>query len=230
MTDLNVPRASTVKVGRVDGNLRLGDGARVQPEASAPIEVSGEVWCEGDARFEGALRCARFQARDGRVEVLGDMTCKSEVEVKRGDLQITGVLEAGSVEVDARLTVGKSAKADRFEVGGTLEIGESITARKVDVGGSFRVKGTANVEDTDVGGRIEVEGQVKISRLDAGGSAQVGGGDVDKVDVGGSFSSTGPLKFSTIDVGGTVSLEKGGEKSPGPLDFRCRWDYISRIH
>src|SRR6266705_1659809 len=126
MTDVTVPRASTLKVGKVDGNLRLGEGARVQPEGSNPTEVSGEVTCEGDASFDGSLRCGRFRGEKGRIEISGDIACETEVEVKRGELQVGGGLEARSVDVDARLTVLRSAKADRFEVGGMLDVGESI--------------------------------------------------------------------------------------------------------
>src|SRR5213594_1131364 len=210
MTDTTVSRGATVKIGKVDGSLFLGQDARVQAESTSPIQVSGDVVCEGDAHFEGSLNCGRFQTRDGNVGVTGDLTCETEVRAKRGELEVNGNLVARSVEVDDRLTIRKSGKADNFDVGGALEVGETITARNVDVGGSFQVRGTAEVEDIDVGGRLDVAGQVKISRLDAGGSARVGGGEVTRIDVGGSFSSTAPLKFGDIDVGGTVSLEKGG--------------------
>src|SRR6266571_3148580 len=114
MTDTTVPRGATVKIGKVDGNLFLSEGARVQAEGTAPTQVSGDVVCEGDAYFEGSLNCGRFQARDGNVEVTGDLKCETEVRAKRGKLEVNGDLVARSVEVDDRLTIGKSGKADSF--------------------------------------------------------------------------------------------------------------------
>src|SRR6266849_1260640 len=213
MSDVTVPRESTLKLSRVEGNLRVGDRGRVEQEGPDPINVSVEVMCQGDADFQGSLHCGRFNGENGRIQVSGDLTCETEVEVKRSsELRIGGTLEARSVEVDSRLSVGKSAKADEFDIGGMLEIGESITDRTVEVGGSFRVQGSTEVDDVDVGGRVELEGPVKIVRLEVGGSARVGGGEISKqVDVGGSFVSAKPLKFGDIDVGGTVTLDQGGE-------------------
>src|SRR6267378_5466583 len=132
MGDITVPRSATVKLARVDGQLHLFDRARVQAEAESPIEVSGEVICEGDAEFEGSLDCSRLNIEHGRVEISGDLKTSGDIEVEHGELQVHGSLEAGSVEVDARLSVGRSATAHDFEVGGMLDIGGSISATKVD--------------------------------------------------------------------------------------------------
>src|SRR5712691_13028764 len=135
MGDVTVPRNATVKLARVDGQLHMLERARVQAEAESPIEVSGEVICEGDAEFEGSLNCSTLNVEHGRVDVSGDLKSTGDIEVEHGELRVHGSLEAGSVEVDARLFVGKSAAAHDFEVGGMLDIGGSINATKVDVGG-----------------------------------------------------------------------------------------------
>src|SRR4029077_7415468 len=194
MGDVTVPRNATVKLANVDGQLHMLDRARVQAEGASPIHVSGEVICEGDAEFEGSLICSRLNIDHGTVEISGDLKSTSEIDVEHGELRIEGSLDASSVEVDARLFVGKTATAHDFDVGGALDVRGTINATKVEVGGSFKVEGDANVEEIDVGGRVEVNGQIRSLRLDAGGSAQVGGGEISRIiDVGGSFTSTKPL-------------------------------------
>ena len=74
MGDVTVPRNATVKLTRVDGQLHLLERARVQAEGESPIEVSGEVICEGDAEFEGSLSCSRLNVDHGRVEISGDLS------------------------------------------------------------------------------------------------------------------------------------------------------------
>ncbi|HEY4657267.1 MAG TPA: polymer-forming cytoskeletal protein, partial [Candidatus Bathyarchaeia archaeon] len=196
MGDTTVPRGATMKIGRVDGNLELHEGVQVEPEASSPIEVSGEVRCHGSAEFHGSLACGEFYADEGKFHVRGDLKAQRDIEVRHGDLMVDGSLEARSVEVDDRLEVRRDARADEFEVGGHLEVAGSITAESVDVGGFFRVGGAATVDRIDVGGMADVKGTVKTSSLDVGGSASVAGGEVsDSIDVGGSFTSSKPLKF-----------------------------------
>src|SRR5713226_8260993 len=107
MGDVTVPRNATVKLAKVDGQLHLLERARVQAEGESPIEVSGEVICEGDAEFEGSLSCSRLNVDHGRVEISGDLRSTGEIDVEHGELRVHSSLEAGSVEVDSRLFVGK---------------------------------------------------------------------------------------------------------------------------
>ncbi len=212
MGDVTVPRGATNRLGRVDGDLELQGGSRVEPEGSSPIEIAGEVRCRGDAEFRGSLTCAEFSADEGKVLIQGDLKVLGNIDVKHCEFRVDGNLEARSVDVERKLSVGKDAKADEFDIGGLLEIEGQITARSVDVGGLFRVGGSATVEDIDVGGSVDVQGPIKTSKLDVGGKANVAGGEIsDLVDVGGSFVSSKPLKFRRIDVGGSVTLAEGGE-------------------
>src|SRR6266487_4389846 len=194
MGDVSVDRGATAKLGKVEGDLRVGQAARIEPEDKV-IHVTGRVSCDGDAEFHGSLSCSEFSARHGKIRIEGDLIAKSEVKVDDGQLAIDGSLEAATVTVDKALRIGGNARADDFDVGGVLEVRGTISGKKVDVGGSFKVQGTAEVEEVDVGG-----------------IARIGGGEVSKdVDVGGKFESTKPLKFSKIDVGGLATLVEGGE-------------------
>src|SRR2546428_8991581 len=122
MGDVTVPRNATVKLAKVEGELHLLERARVQAEGQSPVEVSGEVICEGDAEIEGSLTCSRLNVDHGRVEISGDLKSSGEVDVEHGELRIDGSLAASAVEVDARLFVGKSATAHDFAVRGTFAL------------------------------------------------------------------------------------------------------------
>src|SRR5205809_366102 len=216
MGDISILKGATAKLGRVEGDLRIGQGARAESEG-AVIEVTGRVICEGEAEFQGSLSCSEFSARGawgvgGKIKILGDLKASGEVRVENGQLSIDGSLDAASVNIDKALWVGGNARADDFDVGGVLEVRGNIMGRKVDVGGSFKVQGTADVDEVDVGGSVDIAGLVRCSQLDVGGMARIGGGEVSKdVDVGGKFESTKPLKFSKIEVGGLATLGEGGE-------------------
>jgi len=211
MGDVSVSKGATAKLGQVEGDLRVGHVARVEPEDKI-VHVTGRVFCDGDAEFLGGLSCSDFSARHGKIRIEGDLNAKGEVRVDDGELEIDGSLEASAVNVDKALRIGGNARAEDFDVGGVFEVKGTIYGKKVDVGGSFRVQGTAEVEEVDVGGTVDIVGTIKSAKLDVGGMARVGGGEVSKVvDVGGKFESTKPLKFSKIDVGGLATLVEGGE-------------------
>src|SRR6266699_2308153 len=197
MGDVSVDSGATAKLGIVEGNLRVGEAARIDPEDKV-IQVTGRVSCDGDAEFHGSLSCAEFSARHGKIRIEGDLNTKGEVKVDDGQLAVDGSLEATTVTVDKALRIGGNARADDFDVGGVLEVRGTISGKKVDEG--------------DVGGTVDIAGLVKSAKLDVGGMARIGGGEVSKdVDVGGKFESTKPLKFSKIDVGGLATLVEGGE-------------------
>src|SRR6266571_3315146 len=215
MGDVSVPKGATTKVGRVEGDLRVGHGARIEREGEG-IEVTGRVICEGEAEFQGNLTCSEFSARGiwgfvSKIRIHGDLKAAADLKVENGQLTVDGSLDAKVVSVDKALWIGGDARADDFDVGGVLEVMGTISGKKVDVGGSFKVGGAAEVEEVDVGGRVDIAGVIKSMSLDVGGLARVGGGEVTKdVDVGGKFESTKLLRFSKIDVGGLATLNEGG--------------------
>ncbi|HEX9197236.1 MAG TPA: hypothetical protein VF906_05520, partial [Candidatus Bathyarchaeia archaeon] len=126
MGDVSVPKGATAKLGRVEGDLRVGQGARADSDG-AVIEVSGRVICEGEAEFQGSLSCSEFSARGawgfgGKIKIHGDLKASGEVRVENGQLSIDGSLDAASVNIDKALWVGGNARADDFDVGGVLEV------------------------------------------------------------------------------------------------------------
>src|SRR5207249_9156408 len=127
MGDVSVDRGATAKLGQVEGELRVGQAARIEPEDKV-ICVTGRVSCDGDAEFHGSLSCSEFSARHGKIRIEGDLIVKSEVKVDDGQLAIDGSLEAATVTVDKALRIGGNARADDFDVGGVLERSEEHTS------------------------------------------------------------------------------------------------------
>src|SRR5260370_41912818 len=104
MGDVSLARGATSKLGHVEGDLRVGQEARIEPEDKV-IQVTGRVSCDGDAEFHGSLFCSEFCARHGKIRIERDLHAKSEVKVDDGQLAIDGSLEAMSVSVDKTLKI-----------------------------------------------------------------------------------------------------------------------------
>src|SRR5438094_9466326 len=101
MGDISIPKGATAKLGRVEGDLRVGQGARAESEG-AIIEVTGRVICEGEAEFQGSLSCSEFSARGawragGKIKIVGELKATGEVMGENGQLYIDGSLNTSSV-------------------------------------------------------------------------------------------------------------------------------------
>src|SRR6266699_3236938 len=118
MGDVSVDRGATAKIGQVEGDLRVGQAARIEPEDKV-IHVTGRVSCDGDAEFHGSLSCSEFSARHGKIRIVGDLVAKSDVRVDDGGM--------------ARVGGGKVSKGVGF--GGTFESTKPLRFSKSDVGG-----------------------------------------------------------------------------------------------
>src|SRR2546427_369573 len=222
MGDFTVPRNATVKLTKVDGQLHLLERARVQAEGESPIEISGEVICEGDAEIEGSLTCSRLNVDHGRVEISGDIKSTGEIDVEHGELRIDGSLDASSVEVDARLFVGKSATAHDFDVGGRFESKGNLTFESIDVGGTVDINGNGEGEEVDIGGMLEVSGNLHLKGdLEIGGKARIGGIlKLASLEVGGMIEADLIEAEDEIEVGGRLRTTKGTKAKTIELGHR----------
>ena len=54
MGNVSVSNGTTAKLGHVEGDLKVGHAARIEPEDKV-IQVTGRVFCDGDAEFQGSL-------------------------------------------------------------------------------------------------------------------------------------------------------------------------------
>jgi cytoskeletal protein CcmA (bactofilin family) len=223
MPETRVPRGGKIRLGTVNGDLRVDSHARIEVEGR--LVVSGTASFEGTSEVVGTLECEHFRSDGGTVTIQGDVVVRGDMEAHDGAVDVRGTLTARRVDVDRGLRVAGPATADRFEVGGVLEGGQTLTARTISVGGKFRLAGKLEAQDVEVGGSVELH-DVSIDRLEVGGLIRIGGGEVrHSIEVGGRFLAEGPLTFGSLDVGGFAEfrdLAKGGSIDVGGVFTAAR--------
>ncbi|MGP8056738.1 MAG: hypothetical protein ACLP9K_03950 [Nitrososphaerales archaeon] len=185
----------TVKLGRVEGDIRAENHSLVQASDGSLVLVTGTAYFEGSVEVDCDFECSSLESKDGLVRVNGSLTVHEDIIVEEA------------------LYARGNVKAKRVDVGGRLSVGISLETQKVDVGGSLEVQGNVIAESVDVGGSFEALGELKLKDLDVGGSVEVGGGEVTgTIDVGGRFTSRKELKFDRLETGGSVELSGGKGK------------------
>lgn len=197
MPDQVVSAGSTAKLGVVQGDLRVGRKATIQPESGSKVTVNGTAYFEGPVTIGCDFEC-------GRMRVEGRGFGPSGNVVVRGSL-----LAHGDLEIDASAEVDGTVAAERVDVGGHFE-SLGITSKGVRVGGHMQTKGSLRADDVDVGGHMSVSETVDISNLRVGGHAEIGGGTIrGDIKVRGHFRTSGKLSYGTVQVYGSLVLPAG---------------------
>lgn len=214
MEDTIVRRGETARLERVEGELRVGKGARILPlRKGSDVVVTGGAHFEGDSNIASSFGCTSLEVKRGGVLVVdGDLSVRGRLDVTHS-VEAKGEIRAGEVDVGGRV------KSRSLECSGFVR-----------VGGRIRVEDKLSAKSLDVGGEVICGGKVSLGDLNVGGVVEVGGGVISgKTRVGGKFVSSSPLEFGELQVFGQISLPSNckGKKvsSYGRLsvegDFTC---------
>lgn len=211
MSDYQVPRSATVKLDRIEGELKVGRNARIESRSGNPVSISGGVYFDGGAEIACDFECDSMRVGSGGVlRVDGNLTVRKLLDVNHS-VKSTGTIRAETIDVGGRIEA-KNIICKQMRVGGRIDV-EDLQA-----------------ESLTVAGKVESRGTVAIRDFDVGGQAEIGGGKISgKIKVGGKFESRSKLEFGDLQVLGKVDLSGGSKgtkiSANGQLlvegDFEC---------
>jgi cytoskeletal protein CcmA (bactofilin family) len=191
MSDLRIPRGQTATLDRVEGSLRVGNGATVQASNGKTMVVTQGVYFEGSAKVNGNLECDLLECHRGRLEMNGNLTVCKRLDVGHS-IQVQGAVKAEDIDVGGKI-FAQTVNCNRMRVGGHADIENAFEASSVEVGGKFSAAGLVKIGDLHVGGEVEV-----------------GGGSISgHIRVGGKFSSKSAVEFGELLVYGKGFLPAG---------------------
>lgn len=189
LSDNSVPRGTTARLDRIEGDLKVGRGARIEASSGNLVSVSGAAYFDGAAVVACDFECDTLRvASGGALEIEGNLTVRKLLDVNHS------VKSSGTI------------RAQDIDVGGRIEA-NSISCTRMRVGGKIEVDNLLEVETLTVGGRVEAMGVVAIKDFDVGGQAEIGGGKISgQIRVGGRFESKSKLEFGDMQVLGRTRL------------------------
>ena len=200
MPDATVATGSTARLGKIEGDLKVGSNAKILAESGNRVVVTGGAYFDGPVNIACDFEC-------GQMRVAGKGFGPGPAH---GDVKVTGsLLVQGELEIDASAEVNGNITAERVDIGGHLK-SKSITSKRVRIGGHMETDGTLEAEDVDVGGHMQVDGQVNIANLRVGGHTDIGGGNIrEAIQVRGHFRTRGKLSYGDFHVFGHLTLPAG---------------------
>ncbi|MGD0644229.1 MAG: polymer-forming cytoskeletal protein [Candidatus Bathyarchaeia archaeon] len=205
MSDIHVGRGETAILDRVEGELKIGNHARIEASNGKNVIVTKGVYLEGRAYVNCDLECESLESKTFLSKEISLFSNRERIELKGrhvGRLEVNGNLNVHKqLNVSHSVNVKGSIEADEIDVGGKLDAG-TVSCSRIRVGGRADIKGTFEASSVEVGGKI-VAGQVKLGDLNVGGEAEVDGGSITgHIRVGGKFISKAPLEFGELLVYG----------------------------
>lgn len=204
---MRVEPRRTVEIDVVEEDLFVGKHSTLKAKTGEVIIVKGNVEFEGDCTILSSLRANNLSLENrGKINVQGDLIVEKSINLKDGELLVSGRLEAEDVDVGKAVKAGKGLKCRNISVGGVLESGGDLEAEDIRVGGTVSVGGNVKGNKLGVGGTLTVEGLTELEKLDVGGVAKIKGGRIVDISVGGVFESVGRLVFDRLSVGGVAKL------------------------
>ncbi|MHA1197876.1 MAG: hypothetical protein ACTSQF_00765 [Candidatus Heimdallarchaeaceae archaeon] len=215
MGDTVVNEDENAELTKVDGNLKVGDGAVISVP-SGTLVISGDLVSQGDIMIHGAVKVNNIKHDWGYLEIEGDVEASHvKVSSRRGSrngskLIVTGSLKCEEIDIDGGLEVDKDLTSEDVEIGGSIVVHGETNVGDYDISGSAKHGMNLTAADIEVSGSLKVDGDVKSkSDFEISGSTKIEGIlEAQEVSIGGSFKCA-ELICEEINIGGSAKIEFG---------------------
>ena len=217
-----IPRAtrSTTRLGRVDGELQIGNNARIDAADGKRVVVSQGARFQGSAEVNCDFECEALEVGHRGlqpVRINGNLIVHRKLEISEtvevsgaitaGEIIATGKLKAQSIRCGALSTPGNarisgSLVCDAVEIGKTTEVKGDLRAGTLDVIGELLLWGTLEVSDSMVVyGSADISKTVRSESLKIGGQFRAARAEVvDEVDLAGEAWTAQGLTANTVVI------------------------------
>jgi cytoskeletal protein CcmA (bactofilin family) len=192
-----VKQGTTARLGRVEGELKVGRNATIRAETGRKVVVTEGAYLEGPATIDCDFECKTMRVEGRGYGPAGDVTINGDLTVHE------------RADIDASVRVKGAILAGDLDIGGHMNSGP-LTTRRLRVGGHLKMVGRLEADEVDVGGHMTVPAEVKIRNLRVGGHTTVEGGAITgDIRVRGRFTTTKKLSFGRLEVFGNTSFPAG---------------------
>ena len=231
-TSISVKGGSTVRLGRVEGELKIGNNVKIEPSSSVEklVVVSQGAYFEGSAEVNCSLECETLKVGyRGRqpLRINGNLRVRKKLEIGES-IEVLGIIEAEEIDVLGKIRA-RSIKCERFnalgnawvignldcdvmEISKVTKIQGNCFAKTVGVNGELRLQGTLeSAESVMIYGTADVSQVIKSPSLKIGGKFRAL-----RAEVGGEIDLTGEAETAQGLLGNTVIIATGS-KCRGPI-------------
>jgi len=231
MSNTSVKRGSTERLGRVEGELNVGNNAKIETSSDVKlVVVSQGAYFEGSAEVNCSFECETLKVGyRGRqpLRVGGDLKVHKKLEIGES-IEVLGTIEAEEIDLMGKIRA-KAIVCDRFNaLGNALVMGDldcdvmeiskvtkiqgNCVAKIVGVNGQLHLQGTLeSAESVIIYGSADASQVIKSPILKIGGKFRAL-----RAEIGEEIDLTGEAETVQGLLGNTIIIATGS-KCRGPI-------------
>lgn len=216
MSNTSVKRGSTVRLGRVEGELKVGNNAKIETSSGNEklVVVSEGAYFEGSAEVNCSLECKTLKVGyRGRqsLRIDGNLTAHKKLEIGES-IEVLGTIEAEEIEVIGKIRA-RSIKCERFNALGNAQVIGNLDCDVMEISKVTKIQGNCVAKTVGVNGELRLQGT-----LESAESVVIyGSADVSQVIKSPSLKIGGKFRALRAEVGGEIDLTGEAETEQGLL-------------
>lgn len=214
MSNTSVKRGSTVSLRRVEGDLKVGNNAKIETSDGKLVVVSQGAYFEGSAEVNCSFECETLKVGyTGRQPLLidGNLTVHKKLEIGES-IEVSGTIQAEEIEVMGKIRA-RSIKCDRFNALGNASITGNLDCDDMEISKVTKIQGNCVAKTVEVNGQLRLQGTLESAES----FVIYGSADVSQVVKSPSLKIGGKLWALRVEIGGEIDLAGEAETTQGLL-------------
>jgi cytoskeletal protein CcmA (bactofilin family) len=214
MSNTSIKRGRTVRLGRVEGELKVGNDAKIETSDGKLVVVSQGAYFEGSAEVNCSFECETLKVGyRGRepLRIDGNLTVHKKLEIGES-IEVSGTIQAEEIDLVGKIRA-QSIKCDRFNALGNVSVTGNLDCDNMEISKVTKVQGNCVAKTVEVNGQLRVQGT-----LESAESVIIfGSADVSQVVKSPSLKIRGKFRALRAEIGGEIELEGEAGTTQGLL-------------
>jgi len=217
MSNTSVKRGSTVRLGRVEGELKVGNNAKIETSSSDEgrlVVVSQGAYFEGSAEVNCSFECETLKVGyRGRqpLRVGGDLKVHKKLEIGES-IEVLGTIEAEEIEVMGKIRA-RSIKCEIFNTLGNTSVVGNLDCDVMEIGKVTKIQGNCVAKTVGVNGQLLLRGTLESAEY----VVIYGSADVSQVIKSRSLKIGGKFRALRAEIDGEIDLAGEAQTAQGLL-------------
>lgn len=214
MSNTSVKMGSTAWLGRVEGELKVGNNAKIETSDGKLVVVSKAAYFEGSAEVNCSLECETLKVGyRGRqpLRIDGNLTVHKKLEI-RESIEVSGTIQAEEIDVVGKIRA-QSIKCDRFNALGNASVMGNLDCDDMEISKVTNVQGNCVAKTVGVNGQLRLQGTLESTES----LVIYGSTDVSQVVKSPSLKIGGKFRALRAEIGGEIDLAGEAETTQGLL-------------
>ncbi|MGB6672593.1 MAG: polymer-forming cytoskeletal protein [Candidatus Nitrosopolaris sp.] len=214
MSNTSVKRGSTVRLGRVEGELKVGNNAKIETSDGKLVVVSQGAYFEGSAEVNCNFECETLKVGyrgQQPLRIDGNLTVHKKLEIGQS-IEVSGTIQAEEIDVVGKIRA-QSIKCDRFNALGNASVMGNLDCDDMEISKVTKVQGNCIAKTVGVNGQLRLQGT-----LESAESVVIyGSADVSQVVKSPSLKIGGKFRALRAEIGDEINLAGEAETNQGLL-------------